>query len=159
MATLKFLPGEKLIYKTNPHLLFLIIPVASLLFFWSVLWLGSCPTLEIFSLKSICHLFASLIILFSIAVIYLDWHFNRFYLTNYRIIKERGIIGRRYTSIWLEKIQDVIGQFGFWGWVFGFGDVIIESAGTYGQVNFKGLPSPIRIKELIEMGTFKIPYS
>lgn len=95
-------------------------------------------------------------ILFSIVVIFLDWHFNRFYLTNYRIIKERGIIGKRYTSIGLEKVQDVIGQFGFWGRVFGFGDLIIESAGTFGQTRFNGFPEPLIIKELLEGEILKI---
>ena len=150
MTSLKLLPDEKLIYKTNPHLIFLIVPIIGLLFFWLVLWLGSCPTLEIFSLQSLCHLFASLVILFSIAVIYLDWHFNRLYLTNYRVIKERGIIGKRFVSVWNYKIQDVTAEYGIWGRIFGFGDLIIESAGTVGQISFRGFYKPLKIKELTE---------
>jgi uncharacterized membrane protein YdbT with pleckstrin-like domain len=150
MANPKLFPDERLIYKTNPHIIFLIVPITGILFFWAVLWLGSCPTLDIFSLKSLCHLFASLVILFSIAVIYLDWHFNRLYLTNYRIIKERGIIGKRFVSVWLYKIQDLTVEIGIWGRIFGFGNLTIESAGTFGQMSFKGFPAPSDIKELIE---------
>jgi uncharacterized membrane protein YdbT with pleckstrin-like domain len=150
MASLKLLPEERLIYKTNPHLIFLILPIAGILFFWAVLWLGSCPTLEIFSLKFLCRLFASLVFLFSIVVIYLDWHFNRFYLTNYRVIKERGIIGKRFVTVWLYKIQDLTVEIGIWGRIFGFGDLIIESAGTFGQMSFKGFPAPVIIKGRIE---------
>jgi uncharacterized membrane protein YdbT with pleckstrin-like domain len=111
---------------------------------------GSCPTLEIISLESFCHLFASLVILFSIAVIYLDWHYDRLYLTNYRVIKERGIIGKRFVSIWLDKIQDLLVEFGIWGSIFGFGDLTIESAGKFGWINFEGYPDPQKIKGLIE---------
>jgi len=150
MPLIRLLPNEKLIYKANPHFIFLLGPMAGLVFCWLILWLGLCPFFEIFSLKSLCHFIVSIIILFSISVIYLDWHFDRLYITNYRIIKERGIIGKKYTSIWLAKIQDVICQFGFWGRVFGYGDIIIESAGTFGQVNIKGFSEPEKTKGLIE---------
>lgn len=150
MSSIKLLPDEKLIYQANPHLILLVGPIVGLIFFWAVLWLGSCPTLEIVSLKSLCHLVASLVILFSIFVIYLDWHFNRLYLTNFRVIKERGIIGKRFVSVWLYKIQDISVDFRIWGRIFGFGDLRIESAGTFGQIAFKGFPYPLKIKELVE---------
>ena len=149
MPSIKLLSHEKLIYRSNPHVIFLLGPMAGLLFFLMILWLGSCPALALFPLESFCHPFSTLAILFSIAVIYLDWHFNRLHLTNYRVIKERGIIGKRYTSIWLVKIQDLSCQFGFWGRLFNFGDLIIESAGRFGQMDFKGFPSPLKIKKLI----------
>lgn len=150
MATLKLLPNEKLVHQANPHVIFLILPITGLIFFWLILWLGSCSTLEVFSLKSFCHFFTSLVIFFAISVIYLDWHFNRLYLTNYRVIKERGIIGKRFVSIWLDEIQDLTVEFGIMGRILGFGNLIIESAGTYGQVSFKGFPNPRNIKTLIE---------
>ena len=84
------------------------------------------------------------------AVVYLDWHFNRLYLTNYRVIKERGIIGKKFISIWLVKIQDLSAQFGFWGRIFGFGDLVIESAGTLGQISFEGFSSPEKLEALID---------
>lgn len=150
MASIKLLPNEKLIYRSNPHLIFLLGPIAGLLFFWMMLWLGSCPTLELISPGSFCRLFISLTILLWITVIYLDWHFNRLYLTTYRVIKERGIIGKRLVSVRLNRIQDVTVDFGVWGRILGFGEVIIESAGTYGQMRFEGFPEPLKIKELIE---------
>ena len=150
MPALQLLPNEKLIYQTNPHLIFLVGPIAGLLLAWAVLWLGSCPPLAILDLASFCRLSASLAILLAIAVTYLDWRFNRFYFTSLRLVKERGIIGKRFTSVWLTRIQDLTCQFGFWGRILGFGDLLIESAGTYGQMNFKDLPSPLWVKNLIE---------
>ena len=98
-------------------------------------------------------------ILLATFVFYLDWRFNRFYLTNFRLIKERGIIGKKYTSIWLVKIQDILCQFGIWGRIFGFGDLLIESAAELGQERFKGLPFPLKIQEMIENEIRKIPAS
>jgi hypothetical protein len=64
--------------------------------------------------------------------------------------QKRGIIGKKFVSVWHYKIQDISVEFGIWGRIFGFGNLIIESAETYGQMGFKGFPKPLRIKELIE---------
>jgi uncharacterized membrane protein YdbT with pleckstrin-like domain len=156
MSTPKLFPDEKLIYKANPHLIFLIGPILGLIFFWLVLWLGSCPTLDFLSLKSLCHLAASAVVLFSIAVVYLDWHFNRLYLTNYRVIKERGIIGKRFVSVWNYKIQDITVEFGIWGRIFGFGNLLIESAGRFGKIKINGLG---KLKNFIELLSKIIEFS
>lgn len=76
---------------------------------------------------------------------------NRLYLTNYRLVKGRGIIGKKFTSIWLEKIEDISCSYGIIGLIFGFGDLEVESAGTYGKIVFKGIPLPKSTKHRIEM--------
>jgi len=53
-------------------------------------------------------------------------------------------------SIKLDNIEDIICDFGIWGRIFGFGDLIIESAGTSGKMAFKGMPKPRKIKLKIE---------
>ena len=53
-------------------------------------------------------------------------------------------------SIWLDNIEDIICYFGIWGRIFGFGNLIIESAGAYGKMEFKGMPRPRKIKFSIE---------
>lgn len=53
-------------------------------------------------------------------------------------------------SIWLEKVQDVTCKFGILGRIFGFGDIEIESAGTYGKIVFGFLPRPRKLQEEIE---------
>jgi uncharacterized membrane protein YdbT with pleckstrin-like domain len=150
MAPIRLLPEENLINTANPHWIFLFGPLFGLLFFWLILWQGSCQSLEFLSLHTFCHLLASFAVLFAILVVYLDWHFDRLYLTNYRVIKERGIIGKRFSSIWLDKIQDISVEISFWGRILGYGDLIIESAGTFGQVRFEGFADLIKIKSRIE---------
>jgi uncharacterized membrane protein YdbT with pleckstrin-like domain len=101
-------------------------------------------------LEGICYILALFAFFFLTLVFYLDWKFNRLYLTNQRLIKERGIIGKRFMAIGLDKIQDITCIYGILGRIFGFGNLIIESAGTYGKMIFEGLPKPKRIKWKIE---------
>jgi hypothetical protein len=54
-------------------------------------------------------------------------------------------------AIWLKNVEDITCSFGILGRIFGFGDLEIESAGTYGKMTFEGLPKPKRIKWRIEI--------
>ena len=147
------LPDEKIILKTNPYWLFIFIPVVAIFLFWIIYLLFVCSFIGAVLLDefvNFCILISSFASVFLIAVLYLDWRFNRLYLTNLRLIKERGIIGKRFMSIRLDNIEDITCSFGIWGRIFGFGNLIIESAGTHGKMVFEGLPKPKGIKWRIE---------
>jgi len=66
------------------------------------------------------------------------------------LIEERGIIGKRIMSIPLDKVQDITCSFGIWGRIFEFGDLEIQSAGTYGKIVFDFIPNPRKLKEEVE---------
>ena len=83
-------------------------------------------------------------------IIFLDWWHTRFYLTNLRVVKVRGIIGKTYDTIRLLNIEDISYSFGLVAWLFNFGTLVIESAGTYGKITFKYLPSPKKVQLEIE---------
>lgn len=53
-------------------------------------------------------------------------------------------------AVRLNNIEDITCSYGIWGRIFGFGDLIIESAGTYGKIVFDGMPKPRKIKLRIE---------
>lgn len=146
------LPDEKIILKANPHWLFLAIPMIEAFAFFLVYAFIACPFLGIVlhGLEWYCYFTSVFLLLFLLVVMYLDWKFNRLYLTNFRLIKERGIIGKRFLAIRLKKIQDITCEFGILGRLFGFGKLIIESAGTEGKMVFEGLPHPQQIKGMIE---------
>lgn len=97
-----------------------------------------------------------LISLFSFAfsfvslIAFLDWWYTRFYLTNLRVVEVKGIIGKTYDTIRLLNIEDLSFSFGFIGWIFNFGTLVIESAGTYRKITFKYLPSPKKVQLEIE---------
>ena len=147
------LPNEKLIYKTNPHWLFIVILVLGIFLFWVIYLLFICSFIGavlLIELVNFCIYFSSLASAFLIIVLYLDWRFNRFYLTNLRLIKERGIIGKSFMTINLKNIENITCSFGIWGRIFGFGDLIIESAGTHGKMVLERVPRPMKIKWRIE---------
>lgn len=144
--------NEQIVYKANPHWIFLFVSVAQIFLFFLLYLFFACPFLGFiaYSLEHYCYIAAFLILFFISLIFYLDWKFNRLYLTNFRIIKERGIIGKRYMSIHLKNIEDISCYYGLWGRIFQFGDLIIESAGTYGKIIFKGISKPMKIKWGIE---------
>ena len=147
------LPDERIILKTNPHWLFLVIPILQIYLFLLIYFFFACPFLGIIDfdgLEGICYLLALFAFFFLTLIFYLDWRFNRLYLTNLRLIKERGIIGKRFMTIRLKDVEDIVCSFGILGRVFGYGDLTVESAGTYGIMIFKGIPRPRKVKSIIE---------
>jgi len=151
------LPTEKIIFKTNPHWLFIIIPLVGIFLFWLFYLLFICSFIGrvlLNEIVSICILLTSFASVFLIIVLYLDWRYNRLYLTNLRLIKERGIIGKQYMSINLENIENITCNFGILGRIFGYGNLTVESAGTYGKMAFERMPRPRKIKWMIEKQRF-----
>ena len=146
-----FLPGESIIFKTNPHWLYVAVPVVAIIII-GVLYIILTLFLvseDILLLQWLPLLFGSTCV-FLIIVLFLNWFCIRFYLTNMRLIEVRGIIGKRTMSIRLRKVQDVTCSFGILGRIFGFGDIEIESAGTFGKIIFDFLPAPQKLKHEIE---------
>ena len=145
------LPEERIIFKTNPHWLFVVAPEFALV----VLGILILRYLPFFLIEQI-GIQRLLLVLFGAAwtivmpVIFLHWICTKYYLTNLRLIDERGIIGKRIMSIWLNKVQDVTCRFGILGRVFGFGDIEIESARTFWKMVSGRIPSPVRIKSQID---------
>jgi len=142
------LPDEKVIFRVRRHQLYLFFPLICLI----VLFFLFKRYFEVFIPEGFLYLEDLLlaVIGFVMFVLFLDWFCTRYYLTNLRLIEERGIIGKRFVSIWLDKVQDVTCKFGVLGEIFGFGDLEIESAGTYGKIVFSFIPSPKKLQKEIE---------
>jgi len=149
------LPDEKIIFRTHPHWLVLVGPelcigilTVLLIKYLPILLQGIDPNLvwKIWLILGGALTFVGI-------VIFLGWFCTNYYLTNLRLIDERGIIGKRIVSIWLDRVQDVTCKFGIWGRIFGFGDLEIESAGTYGKIVFDFAPNPRKKQEEIEEAT------
>jgi len=147
------LPKEKVIFKTNPHWLYVVVPEAALAAA-SALILSHLPYLLPEGLPPLYYYYVPTLMElglgFAMVVIFLYWLCVRYYPTNLRLIEERGIVGKRAMSIWLDKVQNVTCSFGILGRIFGFGDLEIESAGTYGKIVFNFLPAPRKLKDKIE---------
>ncbi len=57
-------------------------------------------------------------------------------------------------AVKLSDIEDITCRYGIWGWFFGYGDLTIESAGTFGKMDFRGMPRPKLLKWMIERQVF-----
>ena len=149
-------PHEKIIFKTNPHWMLIVLPTVFFVVLWFLYLFLICPFLVNSILNGICFVLSTFAFPFVILIFYLDWRFNTLYLTNFRLVKGRGIIGKRFMSIFLEQVEDITCSYGILGRIFHFGDLEIESAGTYGKMVFKGIPSPKGMKWRIEWEIRKI---
>jgi len=150
------LPNEQIVFQANPHWLFLLVSLGQIFLFFFLYYFFACPFLGFLTqaLEHYCYVTALSILIFISLIFYLDWRFNRLYLTNYRLIRASGIIGKRYMSVRLSNIEDMTCTFGILGRILGYGDLTIESAGTFGQMIFKGIRKPIKMKSLIERWRF-----
>ena len=147
MTKINLLTEEYIIFKTRRHFLILLYEL-SLIAFVLIISALFLPEVDYknFSLNSILIF----VLVFAATVEFLDWWFTRFYLTNYRVIKNSGIIGRSSISIPLDKIQDISYDYGILGRIFGFGDLAIESAGNFGRISFRHMPSPWKVRSIIQ---------
>jgi uncharacterized membrane protein YdbT with pleckstrin-like domain len=143
-------PDEEIIFKTRPHWLFLAGPITVLLAFWLFYLLYACPTAYISDFKSLCFTLSGFTFPLVILVVFLDWYFDRFYLTNFRVIKSAGFFGQKHLSIFLEQIENITAQYSIWGQLFNYGTLTIESAATSSKLTALNVPRPLLKKWLIE---------
>jgi uncharacterized membrane protein YdbT with pleckstrin-like domain len=72
----------------------------------------------------------------------LDYWFTSYVLTSERIIVRRGMIARTGTEIPLESIVNVLFSQRVIERLLGYGDVVLESAGTQGQSELHDISDP-----------------
>jgi membrane protein YdbS with pleckstrin-like domain len=70
------------------------------------------------------------------------WRFTFYVLTTERIIRREGLVSRASTEIPLENINNVLFTQSVMERLLGFGDVLIESAGSQGQTHLHDIPDP-----------------
>jgi uncharacterized membrane protein YdbT with pleckstrin-like domain len=134
---------EKIIFRVHPHWLYVAFPEFVLVI------LGAIFLIFAYALPVCVLIVFTGALIFAMLMIFLDWLCTNYYLTNLRLIEERGIIGKRIMFIPLDRVQDITCKFGVLGKIFSFGDLEIESAGTYGKIIFSFIPNPRRRKEEI----------
>jgi hypothetical protein len=101
-----------------------------------------------FSLKAFSILLASIyymsVLLFFI-VWWMDYYFDILYVTNERLVdtEQRGLFDRVISEQSLLRVQDVTGEIkGILPTAFGYGDVIVQTAGAAEQFIIKNIPNP-----------------
>lgn len=72
----------------------------------------------------------------------LRWWFTSYVLTSERIIVRRGMVARSGTELPLENIVNVLFSQKVAERLLGYGDVLVESAGSQGQSRLSDVPDP-----------------
>jgi len=74
---------------------------------------------------------------------------NEYVLTNRRVIRQTGIMTRTSTDAYLDKINNIEHRQTFWGRVFGYGDLEVDTASETGMTSFRMIEKPIEFKTAI----------
>jgi membrane protein YdbS with pleckstrin-like domain len=74
---------------------------------------------------------------------------NKYVLTNRRVIRQGGVFSRNSVDSYLEKINNVEHRQTFWGRIFGYGDVEIDTASETGMTRFLMIANPLGFKNAI----------
>lgn len=87
--------------------------------------------------------------LIAVAKPLLDWFFTSYVITSERLIVRSGIFSRSGKEIPLEVINDVAFDQTVGERVFRSGDLLVESAGEFGQSRYSDIPHPEDVQALI----------
>lgn len=79
----------------------------------------------------------------------IQWWVSYFVLTKHRCLQTSGLITRKVNMLPLSKVTDVILVRDFWGRMFNYGTLTLESAGTFqalGDVDFLPIPEQLYLE-------------
>ena len=137
---------EKLLLVIRHHWLKLAAPFAGWLALTIlVLWLS-------YSIESFSTSVALIVIL--IAAIYplwkyFEWVHNIWAVTNFRVIDEGGFFTRYAKESPLDKINNIEYDQSFWGRIFRYGNVDIQTAAEMGETSYQMIHRPKLLKDTI----------
>ena len=131
--------GENILLITRQHWIKLLLPV----FVWIIaaillIWLAGTTGF-------IITLFAGLYPIYE----YLNYKNNLWCITNMRVVDESGFFSRYSKESPLDKINNVEYEQSFWGRIFGFGDVDIQTAAEMGETTYELIHHPKLLKDTI----------
>ncbi len=139
----QLLPGEKLILLTHQHFLVLLRSVlVNIAIFIIVLGLT-------------IRLGKPLFLLFQVVPLaYLLWEViarqqREYVLTDRRVVKQEGVFSVKSFDASLDKVNNVFHEQSFWGRIFRYGDVGLETASEQGTTIFDQVPDPVNFKNCI----------
>ncbi|HEX3604745.1 MAG TPA: PH domain-containing protein [Candidatus Dormibacteraeota bacterium] len=95
--------------------------------FWAAVFAAGYGLLHVFRFPA--WLVMVLVVAVLLAFRLLQWHYQTYTLTNQRVITEYGVLNRVSESLGIEKIQHTTLSRGVTARFFGYGDIVIRSAG------------------------------
>lgn len=149
--SLPLFPGENIIFSVRPHILTLLVPlfgiaaVVVIAFFF----LGAVDISDIIN-PLIPQIVLIVVGILLEIVFFLGWLNTIYLLTNKRVQRQSGIIGKKSSAIALSDVQATRVEQGILGRIFGYGDVLVESASFQIAVALKAISNPHNKKQLID---------
>jgi hypothetical protein len=81
---------------------------------------------------------------------YVELAANQYILTDRRLLRLHGIISQSSMDSYLDKINNVEHHQSFWGRIFGYGDVEVDTAAESGAEVFPRISQPLAFKRAID---------
>jgi uncharacterized membrane protein YdbT with pleckstrin-like domain len=134
---------EKIILLTKPHWFTLSLPFLITL---AGLIIGSIIEKTI---TGSYGLFLILIVICYFIFKIIQRNMNIWVVTNLRVIDEHGVITNNSKESPLDKINNVTYKQSFWGKIFGFGNVQIQTAAEIGSTTYFAVEKPKELKDTI----------
>lgn len=134
--------GETIVTSFRPHWKLLFIPM--LWFLAGLILLGIAISLDWISGAFLWVILLGVVIaaLWLVVRPLVDWYTTRYVLTDERLITRTGLVAKSGIEIPLERITNVNFSQSVFERMLGAGDLLIESAGSTGQSEFKNIPHP-----------------
>lgn len=136
---------EQVFLVTRPHALTLLVPF--------------CAGLILILAGILIAVFGAVawpvsLVFFAVAILYpgykiLERHKNIWAVTNLRVIDEFGVFSNNAKESPLDKINNVSFTQSFWGRIFRFGDVQIQTAAEIGSTTYYMVQKPALLKDTI----------
>lgn len=143
--------GEEILYRAHPSKISLV-PIALLALVIAIVTIFMSTKPDLHAVLFIGGPFVLIAIGF-IVVKLIVFSTYEFVLTNRRVIKQTGMLSKNSTSAQLEKLNNVDHRQSFWGRIFGYGDVEIDTASETGMTHFRSITNPLDFKKEILSAT------
>ncbi len=139
----QLMPGEKLIVLAHRHFLVLLKPILL-----NAVVLAALGWLSIVLHKAWPLLF------FIFPLVFLLWEIAvrqncEYILTDHRVVKQEGVFTTNSFDASLDKVNNVFHAQTFWGRLFNYGDVGLETASEQGTTVFHNVAGPVAFKNRI----------
>jgi hypothetical protein len=86
----------------------------------------------------------------TLGLYYFVWTNNKIVITTRRVIRREGWISKRERSVAIDRIQDITVEYNFWGRIFNYGNLYVETAGgDETEIVFQNVRDPDGLKEAI----------
>ncbi len=140
-------PGEKVVKEFRPHWQALLSPIIALV----AAFVAVALAIAFLDPPTRGWVVAGVFLLWLVVSIsrIATWATTHHVITNERVIYRAGVLARRGKEIPLEVINDIAFSQSLFERMVRSGDLLIESAGEYGQSRYTDIPDPEALQSLI----------